>query len=556
MYNGCRSLSRKEEPIMKLTFLGANHEVTGSRTLLEWQTGRYALIDCGMEQGENIYQNAEMPIPASQVEYVFITHAHIDHTGMLPQLYRQGFRGKVYATKETTNLSSIMLADSAHIQVMEAEYKSRKAQRAGQPPVEPDYDLEDVNGLLKLFRPCDYKQPIRVDDGLTVRFTDIGHLLGSASIELWCTEGDVTKKVVFSGDIGNYDQPILNDPQTVEEADYLIVESTYGNRLHEKRQDPLPMLTSVIQRTLDRGGNVIIPSFAVGRTQELLYFIREIKQRGLVKGHDGFPVYVDSPLANEATAVFLQCDTACLDPDARAVMAQGVNPIAFDGLECSVTADESKALNTDPTPKVIISASGMCDAGRIRHHLKYNLWRPECTILFVGYQSNGTLGRAIYEGAKSVKLFGDEIAVEAEVALLAGVSGHADRDGILNWVSRFKKIPGRIFVNHGEDEACMALVQSLKERFGAVAESPYSGSEFDLLADAWSITAQPIPYKRGKQSQPKQTGKPSASAKAYDALLAAARRLLETAQKHRDMEPREMQSITDKLNHMIEEMKN
>ena len=248
---------------MKLTFLGANHEVTGSRTLLEWQSGRYAMIDCGMEQGENIYQNAEMPIAASQVEYVFVTHAHIDHTGLLPLLYRQGFRGTVYATKETTNLCSIMLADSAHIQMMEAEYKSRKAQRAGQPPVEPDYDLEDVNGLLKLFRPCDYKQPIRVDEGLTVRFTDIGHLLGSSSIELWCTEGDVTKKVVFSGDIGNYNQPILNDPQTVENADYLIVESTYGNRLHEKRQDPLPMLTSVIQRTLDRGGNVIIPSFAV-----------------------------------------------------------------------------------------------------------------------------------------------------------------------------------------------------------------------------------------------------------------------------------------------------
>lgn len=541
---------------MKLIFLGANHEVTGSRTLLEWSTGRYAMIDCGMEQGENIYENAEMPIPASQVEYVFLTHAHIDHTGLLPLLYRQGFRGKVYTTKETSNLCSIMLADSAHIQMMEAEYKSRKAQRAGQPPVEPDYDMDDVNALLKHFRPCNYLEPIRVDEGLTVRFTDIGHLLGSAAIELWCTEGDVTKKVVFSGDVGNYSQPILNDPQTVKEADFLIVESTYGNRLHEKRQDPLPMLTSVIQRTLDRGGNVIIPSFAVGRTQELLYFIREIKQRGLVKGHDGFPVYVDSPLANEATAVFLQCDTACLDPDARAVMEEGVNPISFDGLECSVTADESKALNTNTTPKVIISASGMCDAGRIRHHLKYNLWRPECTILFVGYQSNGTLGRAIYEGAKTVKLFGDEIAVEAEVALLQGVSGHADRDGIINWVTRFEKVPGRIFVNHGEDDACMALVQSLSDKLDTTVESPYSGSEFDLLADEWVYEAQPIRYKREKkQSQPK-TSKENKSTKAYNALLDAARRLLETAQKYRDMDSREIQSMTDKLNHMIEEMKN
>ena len=541
---------------MKLIFLGANHEVTGSCTLLEWQTGRYAMIDCGMEQGENIYENAEMPIPASQVEYVFVTHAHIDHTGLLPLLYRQGFRGTVYTTKETANLCAIMLADSAHIQMSEAEYKSRKAQRAGLPPVEPDYDLEDVNALLKLFRPCDYRQPIRVDEGLTVRFTDIGHLLGSAAIELWCTEGDVTKKVVFSGDVGNYNQPILNDPQTVEGADYLVVESTYGNRLHEKRQDPLPMLTSVIQRTLDRGGNVIIPSFAVGRTQELLYFIREIKQRGLVKGHDGFPVYVDSPLANEATAVFLQCDTACLDPDARAVMAEGVNPIAFDGLECSVTADESKALNVNKTPKVIISASGMCDAGRIRHHLKYNLWRPECTILFVGYQSNGTLGRAIYEGAKTVKLFGDEIAVEAEVALLAGVSGHADRDGILNWVSRFDQMPAHIFVNHGEDDACMALVQSLTEKFGVMVESPYSGSEYDLLKDEWTIEATPIRYKREKKQQSTQTSKKAGENKAYDSLMDAARRLLEAAQRYKDMDPREMQSITDKLNHMISEMKN
>jgi len=546
---------------VKLTFLGANHEVTGSRTLLEWCEGRYALIDCGMEQGENIYMNAEMPVAASQIEYVFVTHAHIDHTGLLPLLYRQGFRGTVYATRETCNLCSIMLADSAHIQMSEAEYKSRKAQRAGQPPVEPEYDLEDVNGLMKLFRPCDYRQPVRIDEGLTAQFTDIGHLLGSAAVELWCTEGEVTKKVVFSGDIGNYNQPILNDPLTVREADYLIVESTYGNRLHEKRQDPLPMLTSVIQRTLDRGGNVIIPSFAVGRTQELLYFIREIKQRGLVKGHDGFPVYVDSPLANEATAVFLQCDTSCLDPDARAVMAEGVNPIAFDGLECSVTADESKALNTNTTPKIIISASGMCDAGRIRHHLKYNLWRPECTILFVGYQSNGTLGRAIYEGAKTVKLFGDEIAVEAEVALLAGVSGHADRDGILNWVSRFEKLPGHIFVNHGEDDACMALVQSLRDNFGATVDSPYSGSEYDLLKDEWSIQATPIPYKREKKQQPKQAksnnnNKKNTGNKAYDALLEAAEDLLEAVQRYRDMDSREIQSLTDKLNHMVREIKN
>lgn len=537
---------------MKLYFLGANHEVTGSRTLLEWRQGRYAMIDCGMEQGENLYVNADMPIAANQVEYVFLTHAHIDHTGMLPKLYREGFRGRVFATKETTNLCAIMLADSAHIQMSEAEYQNRKNKRAGKPLIEPEYDIEDVNKLMKLFRPCDYRQPVQVDEGLVVRFTDIGHLMGSAAVELWATEGDETRKVVFSGDVGNINQPILNDPQPVDQADYLVLESTYGNRLHEKRQDPLPLLTSIIQRTLDRGGNVIIPSFAVGRTQELLYFIREIKQHGLVKGHDGFPVYVDSPLANEATAVFLQCDTACLDPDARAVMAEGVNPISFDGLQCSVTADESKALNVDTTPKVIISASGMCDAGRIRHHLKYNLWRPECTILFVGYQSNGTLGRAIYEGAKTVKLFGDEIAVEAEVALLAGVSGHADRDGLINWVSKFDAPPAQIFVNHGEDDAAAALVQSLRARFGVKVDCPYSGSEFDLIAGEWAVLTEGVRFRKQKQ---KSQGAAKQS-NAFSAFVDAARRLLEAAQACGGMANKELQRLTDKINSLIHDIRN
>ena len=534
---------------MKLTFLGANHEVTGSRTLLEWKTGRYAMIDCGMEQGENIYQNAEMPIPASQVEYVFITHAHIDHTGLLPLLYRQGFRGKVYATKETSNLCSIMLADSAHIQMSEAEYKSRKAQRAGLPPVEPDYDLEDVNALLKLFRPCDYKQPIRVDEGLTVRFTDIGHLLGSAAIELWCTEGEVTKKVVFSGDVGNYNQPILNDPQTVEGADYLVVESTYGNRLHEKRQDPLPMLTSVIQRTLDRGGNVIIPSFAVGRTQELLYFIREIKQRGLVKGHDGFPVWVDSPLAVEATNVYSSDLTAFFDEETLALLAKGENPIRLPDLHLSITSDDSRSINFDTTPKVILSASGMCEAGRIRHHLKHNLWGEENTILFVGYQAEGSLGRKLQDGAQYVRLFGEDITVNAEIAALHGTSGHADQAGLVKWLTGFKEKPQMVFVNHGDDGACVAFQKLLTEMDYRV-EAPYSGTEYDLVTGRMTVFADSKPIRR------EESNKGSARARAvYGELLATAEALLALVKTCKGRANKENAKFASQIRNLIEKWK-
>ncbi len=532
---------------MQLTFLGANHEVTGSRTLLNWREGCYALVDCGMEQGENLFENAEMPIAPADIRCVFVTHAHIDHTGKLPQLYRQGFRGKVYATRETTNLCAIMLADSAHIQMMDAEYKNRKAKRAGQPPVEPEYDLEDVNGLMKLFIPCEYGQRFTVEDGLAVRFTDIGHLMGSAAVELWLDDGQVQKKLVFSGDVGNIRQPILNDPQFVDVADYLVLESTYGNRLHAARIDPTPAMADILQRTLDRGGNLIIPSFAVGRTQEMLYLIREIKQKGLVHGHDGFPVYVDSPLANEATAVFLQCDTSCLDPEARSVMAEGENPIAFEGLETVVSAEESKALNDNPTPKVIISASGMCDAGRVRHHLKYNLWREESTVLFVGYQAAGTLGRALQEGAKTVKLFGDEISVKAEIATLQGVSGHADQAGLLRWVDGFAQTPAHIFVNHGEDDQSLPLVDLLKERYGVAADCPYSGSVYDLAADAWAYEAQGVPAKR---KQPKQ---PTVS-EAYLALQRAVELLADALPACRQLANKELKRLRTRVESIVNAM--
>ena len=360
---------------MKLTFLGAAREVTGSCTLIT-ANGKNILVDCGMEQGADTYENQPMPMAAGQVDAVLVTHAHIDHTGRIPLLVKEGFSGPIYATAATAKLCDIMLRDSAHIQEAEAQWRNRKAERAGEELVEPSYTMADALAAIKLLRPCRYREPLQVAEGIVMRMTDIGHLLGSAAIELWLTEGEQNRKIVFSGDVGNTHQPLLRDPQKVEEADYLGIESTYGDRLHQRQRGDVPReLASCIQRALDRGGNVVIPSFAVGRTQELLYAIREIKQNHLVTGHDGFPVYVDSPLAVEATGIFLQCSRSNFDEETQAVLDQGINPIWFDGLTLSVSSEESKAINEDTQPKVILSASGMCEAGRIRHHLKHNLWR-------------------------------------------------------------------------------------------------------------------------------------------------------------------------------------
>ena len=462
---------------MKMQFIGAAQEVTGSCTLLE-VNDRYYLVDCGMEQGIDVFQNVALPIPASSVEAVFLTHAHIDHSGMLPRLYKDGFRGIIYATEATARLSDIMLKDSAHIQMSEVEWKNRKAERSGEENFAPTYTLEDAIGAIKLFRGVKYNERITVSAGVDIRFTDIGHLLGSAAIEIWLREGEVEKKAVFSGDVGNTDQPIIKDPSPVAEADYLVLESTYGNRNHERHTDTVEVLAELIESTLSRGGNVVIPSFAIGRTQELLYAIREIKQRGLVRNAD-FPVYVDSPLAIEATEIFSKCDPDCFDEETNRLIEQGIDPIRFDGLRLSVTVEESKRINETQEPKVILSASGMCEAGRIRHHLKHNLWRQQCLILFVGYQAEGTLGRNLIEGASSVRLFGEDIAVRAEIKSLKGTSGHADRDGLIAWLEGFGRKPRTVFLNHGNEEAVAALAEELRER-GYAVEAPYSGTEYDL----------------------------------------------------------------------------
>lgn len=504
---------------MRIQFIGATHEVTGSCTLLEL-CGKKYLIDCGMEQGIDVFENVPIPVPASSVEAVFLTHAHIDHSGMLPKLYKDGFRGRIYATTTTCNLCNIMLRDSAHIQEAEAEWQNRKALRAGGALITPVYTMADAIGAISCFRACEYNQMIQAEEGVVVRFSDIGHLLGSACIELWLTEEEQTRKIVFSGDVGNVDQPIIKDPLPVEQTDYLVIESTYGDRFHEKPGNTVAELADVLQRTFDRGGNVVIPSFAVGRTQEMLYAIRQIKQEGMVRGHDGFPVYVDSPLAVEATGIFLQCDQECFDEETMTLVRQGINPIWFDDIRLSVTSDESRQINFDKRSKVILSASGMCEAGRIRHHLKHNLWGDKNTILFVGYQAEGSLGRKLQNGAQYVRLFGEEITVNAEIAALHGTSGHADQAGLLRWLAGFKEKPQIVFVNHGDDRAC-TVFQKLLVQMGYCAEAPYSGTEYDLVTGRMTVFTDSRPVRRGEMA------KGTARARAvYGELLAAAEALL------------------------------
>ena len=491
---------------MKLTFLGAAHEVTGSRFLLQ-ACGKNVMVDYGMEQGVDLYQNAPLPLAESELDAVLLTHAHIDHSGYLPLLYKKGFRGPIFATGPTTDLCKIMLLDSAHIQESDAEWKTRKAQRRAQPPVEPLYTQEDALGAHGLFRPCAYGQRVEVCPGISLRMVDVGHLLGSASIEVTICEDGAERIVVFSGDIGNLNQPLIRDPQYLQRADVLVMESTYGDRSHGPKPDYIASLTQVLQETFDRGGNVVIPSFAVGRTQEMLYFLRQIKQERRVRGHDGFPVYIDSPLGIEATQVFNENTWECADAETLALLRQGVNPLTFDGLRVAQTAEDSKRINTDTTPKVILSSSGMCDAGRIRHHLKHNLWRAECTVLFVGYQSVGTLGRSLVDGAKEVKLFGETIRVNARIEQLAGKSGHADNAGLIRWAAAFSPKPEHVFVVHGDDDVTDAFAARLNQELGLAASAPYNG-------ECWNL----CPLEKLAEGNRERLQKPHRDAAAMDAL--------------------------------------
>ena len=531
---------------MKLTFLGAAHEVTGSCFFLE-ACGKNILIDCGMEQGPDEYENQDITVSAAEIDYVLLTHAHIDHSGLLPLLYAKGFRGVIHSTNATADLCDIMLRDSAHIQEFEAEWRNRKGKRAGKSEYIPLYTMEDAEGVLNYFCGHAYSEAFELCPGIRVNFVDVGHLLGSSSIEVWIKEGENSRKIVFSGDIGNHNQPLIKDPQYIGEADFVVMESTYGDRLHIRDKSYIEEFAEIIETTLKRGGNVVIPSFAVGRTQELLYFIRKIKEQGLVHCCGDFPVYMDSPLAIEATSIFHQNVMDCYDDEARELVKNGINPISFSGLHIATTSDESKEINFDKRPKVIISASGMCEAGRIKHHLKHNLWRPECTILFAGYQAVGTLGRNIIEGVSPVKLFGEEIEVCAEIKSLHGISAHADRDGLYKWVDNFSPKPKTVFVVHGENTVCDLFAQKLHDEHGLEAVAPYIGSQYDLLTGMCineGVKTRAIINKKARMGR--------RAASAFDKLLAAGKRLLTVISRNEGCANKDLSKFTDQINSLCD----
>ena len=552
MYNDYNNIhlddfSDKGGSHMKITFIGATHEVTGSCYYLE-AAGKKFLVDCGMEQGPDYYENQDIPVKGSDLDFVLLTHAHMDHSGNLPAIYAKGFQGPIYATQATCHLCDIMLRDSAHIQMFEAEWRNRKGRRQGKPEFVPAYTMEDAMGVIQNFVPCPYEKTIKPAEGISVRFVDAGHLLGSASIEIIIQEDDKEKKIVFSGDIGNLNQPLIKDPVYLHDADYVIMESTYGDRSHGERPDYVAMLTEVIQHTFDRGGSVVIPSFAVGRTQELLYFIRKIKEDKMIHGHDHFDVYVDSPLAIEATRIFMKHMYEDFDEEATKLVQAGINPIGFEGLKTAITSDDSRMINFDERPKVIISASGMCEAGRIRHHLKHNLWRKESTILFVGYQAKGTLGRIILEGAKSVNLFGEEIEIQAEIRRLAGISGHADNNGLLKWIGSFEKKPEKVFVIHGEDSVCQVFKDRLRNEMHLDAGAPYSGTVFNLATGAYEKECEPVHVVKTEKS----LNKAMKANTPFARLLAAGQRLLTVIRHNEGGANKDLARFTSQINSLCD----
>jgi len=473
---------------MNITFLGATKTVTGSNFLLE-AAGKKIIVDCGLYQGkakEERENYTDFPFNVNEIDYMLLTHAHIDHSGRIPKLYIDGYRGPVIATKATCDLCSIMLPDSGHIQEMENVWQNKKRARAGKPELPPLYTAQDAIDCLEIFKPVSYDQIVELDENISVRFNDAGHMLGSSIIEVWVKEEGEIKKIVFTGDLGNNDIPLLDSPTMIESADYLVMESTYGGRLHNRNDDKAEIFLNIVAETLDRGGNVIIPSFAVGRTQEIVYEINQLKEKRtdkeFIEKYEKLmrtPVYVDSPLAISATEVFRQ-NMNLFEEEVREGLKKGDNPLEFPGLKFTRTAEESRALNDDPEPHIIISASGMCEVGRIKHHLKHNLWNPNNTILFVGYQAPGTLGAKIVSGEKKVKIFGEEIAINARIEYIEGYSGHADQEWLLNFIYSFFTKPKHIFLVHGEPEGQKVLKDKIMETIDIPVTIPDYGENYKL----------------------------------------------------------------------------
>ena len=530
---------------MKLSFYGADRCVTGSCHCLE-VNGKKILIDCGLQQGRDEIDNRSLAFAPNLIDYVLVTHAHIDHTGRIPLLVKNGFAGRILTTRLTADLMQIMLLDSAHIQESEAEYDNRKGQRAGKALVEPLYTVDDAQAVFQYVTACEYGETVELCEGVRVTFTDAGHLLGSASITVEATENGETKTLVFSGDIGNVDQPIIRDPQLLKKADFVVMESTYGDRNHTEVWSYTDELAEIIDETLAKGGNIVIPSFAVGRTQELLYFIREIKDAGLVKSVPDFPVYIDSPLAKAATTIFCGDLHGYLDEEALELVRDGTHMFSFPNLHLVETSEESKLLNMDTTPKVIISASGMCDAGRIRHHLKHNLWRENNAVVFVGFQSIGTLGRRLLDGAESVKMLGEEIAVHAKIVNFQGLSSHADHDHLLEWIKAYDPKPAKVFIVHGDAEVIPAFSAEL-EGMGFTTYAPLYTAVYDLLDDR--------EVEHGYQPEKKHYTPATRVSELYGKLLAAGEALMALIKKSKGMANKDTAAFTSQIYNLIERWK-
>lgn len=529
---------------MKLHFYGADRCVTGSCHCLEIN-GKKILVDCGLQQGRDELDNRYLAFAPGNIDILLVTHAHIDHTGRIPLLVKNGFHGRILTTRVTADLMKIMLLDSAHIQESDAEYENRKGQRAGREHVEPLYTEQDALDVFKYVTTCEYKEKVDLCEGVSAVFTDAGHLLGSASITLELEENGVHKTIVFSGDIGNVDQPIIRDPQLLKKADYVVMESTYGDRNHTEVWSYTDELAEIIDETLGKGGNVVIPSFAVGRTQELLYFIREIKDQKLVKSTPNFPVYIDSPLAKAATTVFCGDLHGYLDEQALELVKDGTHMFTFPNLNLVESSEESKMLNMDTTPKVIISASGMCDAGRIRHHLKHNLWKPECTIVFVGYQGEGTLGRSLLEGVRSVKLFGEEIAVHAKIVNFQGLSSHADRDHLLAWIADIKAPkPQHVFIVHGDREVAPYFAESV-EKLGFTAHAPQYTEVYDLIEDQ-IVAPGYLPERKAKAVGGQRVSS------AYERLVALGQRMIDVIRRSKGRDNKTLGRWADQLRQLLD----
>ena len=527
---------------MKLHFYGADRCVTGSSHCLEIN-GKKILVDCGLQQGRDEMDNRYLAFAPGSIDILLVTHAHIDHTGRIPLLVKNGFHGRILTTRVTADLMKIMLLDSAHIQESDAEYENRKGQRAGREHVEPLYTEQDALDVFKYVTTCEYEETVELCEGVSAVFTDAGHLLGSASITLELEEAGVHKTLVFSGDIGNVDQPIIRDPQLLKKADYVVMESTYGDRNHTEVWSYTDELAEIIDETLGKGGNVVIPSFAVGRTQELLYFIREIKDKRLVKSTPNFPVYIDSPLARAATTVFCGDLHGYLDEQALELVKDGTHMFTFPNLNLVESSEESKMLNMDTTPKVIISASGMCDAGRIRHHLKHNLWRANSAVVFVGFQSPGTLGRRLLDGVEKVKLFGEEIAVKAKIVNFQGLSSHADHDHLIEWIKAFDPKPAHVFVVHGDEDVAPAFAEELCT-LGFHAHAAKFTECYDLAANEM--------LSEGYISERKRTAQKSRADNLYAKLVSAAESLLELAKHCKGRPNKDISAFTGQIISLIE----